>query len=345
MPILLISGWNPISVSYFLIFLQLIVLLLLYFTLQKIYKKSHIAIYFSILYTFLPTMVDYSRFIWAPNLLIPVCGVVLSLLLFISRKANFALIFFLGFFLGIGLQIHYSFFLSIVISLFWLLLVKKLTLKGILLLSLGFIIGFSPLIIFELRHNFYNLQTFLFYLTTKTNSESAILKPSLHYVLGLLPFILFIIAFLLARLAKINRYLVDLPVFIFILLSLQKILPIPTSGFAMVEGWNYDGEKKAVDIILSENKVKYNLIDLLTGDTRAMAIRSLLTLAGKPPLGVVEYPDSQALFIYSKVPIEKLLAGHLWEIDVVRPARVTKSWYLQNGIYLFLVEKTPLSVK
>ena len=70
-----------------------------------------------------------------------------------------------------------------------------------------------------------------------------------------------------------------------------------------------------------------------------MAIRYLVTIAGKPPLGVTEYPSAKTLFIYSKVPIEQILKGHLWEIDSVKPVKVVKKWPLQNDIYLYMVEK------
>ena len=341
MPILLITRWNPLSISYFLILVQLAVLLLLYHALAKIYKKSATPLYFSLLYTFFPMMVDYSRFIWAPNLLIPVAGIVLSLLLGLStKKSNSFLVLLTGFFLGLGLQIHYSFFLVILISIFWLLIGKKLNLSAIFLLLLGFIIGFSPLILFELRHNFYNLRTFIFYITTKTGSNQRIMSFSWHYLLCLWPFVFLFIAKLLSALKRVASWFATFLVLLFIGVSVTEILPFPKSGFTMPEGWNYAGVQKASAIILHENRKKYNIVDLLTGDTRAMGLRSLLTFAGKPPLGVVEYPETKALFIYSKVPIEKLLRGKLWEMDVVKPVKLVKTWHLQNGIYLYLLEKT-----
>lgn len=126
---------------------------------------------------------------------------------------------------------------------------------------------------------------------------------------------------------------------IFIVYSLIKELPTPLGGFKMVEGWNYQGIKKAEQIMLQENKTDYNVVDILTGDSRALAIRFLLTRDGKPPMGVVDYPRAKALFVYSKVSSDIILKGELWEVGSAMPLTLTKEWNLQNGIKLYLLEK------
>jgi hypothetical protein len=123
------------------------------------------------------------------------------------------------------------------------------------------------------------------------------------------------------------------------------ILPVPSNGFHSAEGWNYHGLQKAKEIIISENRKDYNLVDLLTGDIRAIYLRALLTLSQKPPMTVDEYPDSKYLFIYSKVPIEELLKGSLWEMDVMKPLNLEEKWFLQNDIYLYLLKRMPKKAK
>ena len=342
LPILILFSWNPLSISYFMIILQLISLLILYKALQKNYPKTQTAFFFALLYAVTPMMVNYSRFVWSPNILIPMASIILYLLLKLkSEEKNGVILSVLtGFFLGLGLQIHYSFFLTMLAAFVWLAIKKQMTMSKTLFLLSGFTLGILPLIVFELRHNFYNLSTLWFYFTMKSGEkQTSLIAPHLHYFLNLLPFILFVVSRELSVVSRRFKYPVYILLIGYLIWSMQVILPKSPHGFMMISGWNYKGEKKLVEIILEEDRKNYNIVDILTGDTRAMAIRYLVTIAGKPPLGVTEYPSAKTLFIYSKVPIEQILKGHLWEIDSVKPVKVVKKWPLQNDIYLYMVEK------
>jgi hypothetical protein len=356
LPILLIFSWNPLSISYFMIVLQLVSLIFIYRILKTIYPGRQTAFFFALLYAVTPIMVNYSRSVWSPNILIPLAGLILYFLLRLKpgKSKNTVLFILIGFFLGLGFQMHYSFFLTILVVFVWLAVKKQMTIKKILLLLSGLALGISPLIVFELRHNFYNLQTLWLYFTVKSGEKRvSIIQPHIHYFLNLLPFLFFIVSRQLSRLhpdqigkhcgqaviSKKYKYPIFLALIFYLIWSMQVILPKPSHGFTMVSGWNYSGEKKAAEIILAEDRKDYNVVDILTGDTRALAVRYLVTIAGKPPMGVTEYPSAKSLFIYSKVPIEQILKGHLWEIDCIKPVEVIKKWHLQNDIYLYLAEK------
>lgn len=342
MPFLALSNWNPFSVSYFMIFLQLAAFLILYRTLRRRFPK--IALYYALIFTFSTTAINYSRFLWNPNLMIPASTLLLAVLISIKSKSHKALWFgVIGFLLGLGLQFHYSYVLAIMLTVIWLIVRKKLNLVSFISIVIGFAVGFFPIILFDLRHNFYNLSTIIQFVIVKFDktNTSLVYTPGYipeYYSFSILPFIYFFISLFLIKLREINRYL---PLFLFagyITFSLTKVLPVPSSGFISATDWNYYGVNKAKQIIIFENKEKYNIVDLLTGDTRAIYLRALLTLAGKKPMSIDEYPDSKYLFIYSRVPIDRLLAGSLWEMDVMRPLEVVKTWYLQNGIYLYLLK-------
>lgn len=352
MPFLALLGWNPISASYFMIFLQLAAFLILYKTLRRRFPKSNLAMYYALIFTFSPIMVNYARFLWNPNLMIPTSVLLFSMLLVPKRKKGEGVwrVGLTGFLLGLGTQFHYSYFLMIILTLIWFYITHRLHLASFFFLAGGFIAGFSPIILFELRHNFYNLRTFMEFvlLSLEGDKNAGVYTPGYlpeYYSLSFLPFVFLLFSQLLLKLKKINQYLPPLLITGYITFSLVKVLPIPAQGFLSFPGWNYHGLKKAEKIILSENKDKYNLVDLLTGDVRAMYLRALLTLDGKPPISVDGYPDSQFLFLYSREPIDKLLKGSLWEMDVIKPLKVDKRWYLQNGIYLYLLARTEKSSK
>lgn len=337
--VLIISGWNPLGISYFIIILQLLSFVFLYKVLRHRFPNSSLPYFFAILYTFSPIMVNYSRFSWAPNYLIPISGVILFLLLKLNRrhKSSLWLPLIIGLFLGIGLQFHYSFFFVILLTFVWLVAFKKHYIFYFKYTLFGLLIGFSPIILFELRHNFHNLKTLIIIFGAQGSINSGTLQ--LHYFFGLLPFTFFLISYLFNHLFKRRKVLVIMLSCSFILYSLIQILPNPKSGFTMPLEWNYTGILKTRDIILSEKRNEYNIVDLLTGDTRAYALRSLLTLSGSPPKDVTLYPSSSSLFLYTREPIDAILAGSLWEIDSLKPLHVSKKWHIQNGIYLYLLEK------
>lgn len=346
--VLMIFRWNPLGISYFIIILQLLSFILLFQQLRKRFPPSPLPYFFAILYTFSPVMVNYSRFSWAPNYLIPISGVVLILLLNLKKDNKiFKLSLLIGLLLGLGLQFHYSFFLIVILTLIWFKTTKKLNLYNLGFILSGIIIGFSPILLFEIRHNFHNLRTLLLLFQVK-GSEGSI-SPGLlqlHYFLALFPFIFFFISYLLSLLYRKNKFLTCTLIGGYIFISLLQIIPVPKSGFTMPNGWNYAGLLKTRDIIISEKKNEFNIVDLLTGDTRAYALRSLLTLSGISSKDVMSYPSSTSLFLYTREPIEKILAGPLWEIDSLKPLHVSKKWPVQNGIYLYLLEKesTPSSL-
>lgn len=347
MPFFALSRWNPLSVSYFMIILQLTTFLILYKILASYRLRSKVDLYYALIFTFSPVMVNYARFLWNPNLMVPTSLLLIATLLKLKQKKSHQRVGMItaGFLLGLGMQFHYSYFLVIILTLIWLYRDKKLHLFSSLYLIIGFVIGFSPLILFELRHNFYNLRTFIEFvlLSLAKDNAASVYTPGYipgYYALSVLPFIYLFISLLLSKLEKLGRLIPLFFILGYAAFSLAKILPIPSSGFLSADGWNYQGLSKAKEIIITTGKKDYNVVDLLTGDTRAMYLRALLTLVGKPPMTIDEYPDTKSLFLYSRVPIDKLLKGSLWEMDVIRPLKLVKTWYLQNGISLYLLEKT-----
>lgn len=340
MPVLILARWNPLSVSYFLIFLQLVSLVIIYEILTLIHKDRATAAIFAVLFSFSPDLVNYSRFVWSPNFLIPISAMILAFILLLRTpfKKKGLISLFLGLLFAAGFQINYSFILVMAVSMIWIILQKRLQARHFFLMFTAFLIGISPLLLFEFRHDFYNLRTFLLILTQKGKTDSAF-RFNDHYILGLIPMVVYFLSVIFGKLKKISRIITFVFIMIFVIYSAAVILPYPKRGFTMVEGWNYPGVKKTASIILSQRKSKYNIVDLLTGDTRAMGLRYLLTIEGSPPMSVTNYPKSEYLFIYSKDPIDKILKGSLWEIDTVKPVNVINRWYIQNGIYLYLVEK------
>ncbi|MCL4382923.1 MAG: glycosyltransferase family 39 protein [Patescibacteria group bacterium] len=115
----------------------------------------------ALLFTLSPLVIAYSRASWNPNLVPFFSTLFIYLLWLIVEKQKWSYLFLLGIVLGIGLQLHYLFvFLVPVAFIYFLIYGRNFTkIKYYFLAILGFLVGFSPFLAFELRHGFTNLQT------------------------------------------------------------------------------------------------------------------------------------------------------------------------------------------
>jgi hypothetical protein len=179
----------------------------------------------------------------------------------------------------------------------------------------------------------------MLFIFTAQNTQHTSFSLLPHYFLSVIPFFIFGASYVLTLLWKKNTYTAQCAIVVFLFWSLWTLLPIPDHGFTMTTGWNYEGVHKVAEIIKSEHPDTYNVVDILTGDTRAMAVRSLLTLWGNPPLAVDRYPESETLYIFSRVPIEQILEGEMWETSFITPGTVLKRWNIQNDVQLYAVKK------
>ncbi len=113
------------------------------------------------LYALSPLVISYSRSSWNPNL-VPFFSLLLIYLLWytVEKKRPSALLW-SGIVLGIGLQLHYLFLFLFVVTGIWLVLNAKTIpfFKSVLWVLVGFLIGYSPFLAFEVRHGFPNTQS------------------------------------------------------------------------------------------------------------------------------------------------------------------------------------------
>lgn len=110
------------------------------------------------LYALSPVTIAYSRSSWNPNL-VPFFSLFFLYALWRtvvhdSRRS----ILLAGVLLGIGLQLHYLFLFLIPVMTIWILLYgnRKNIGNFVLFSVIGFVIGYAPFLIFELRHGFPN---------------------------------------------------------------------------------------------------------------------------------------------------------------------------------------------
>jgi 4-amino-4-deoxy-L-arabinose transferase-like glycosyltransferase len=113
------------------------------------------------LYAISPVVIAYSRSSWNPNLMPFFCLLIIYLLWLTVKKKQLSLIGLLGVLLGITFQLHYLATFLVPVMVIYLLVYTwaKKNFKYYLAGVGGFLLGWLPFLLFELRHHFPNFRT------------------------------------------------------------------------------------------------------------------------------------------------------------------------------------------
>lgn len=172
--IFLAFGGHPLSVEVCLILLSAVSMFLIYRVVYKL-KDEKTAFVASLLYAFSFFLGSADRFIWVVGPLLPLglTAVLILINLVKSKGVHRRDYLLLGAVLGIAFNFHYQAAIIFLSSLIFLFCNKSINFKKIGLFFIPIIIAFLPLIIFDLRHNFFNFQGLqLLLFSNKTNSFS-----------------------------------------------------------------------------------------------------------------------------------------------------------------------------
>lgn len=168
-PFLLLFNYNPVGPAVMVALIGVATVYLIYRFSSDLFNKR-VGIFAAFLYAISPLVIAYSRSSWNPNPLPFFSLLSLYTLYKAVVKKSFKLIFLSGILLGISMQLHYlATFLGVIMFLYVLfteILSKKFNLKNNItvlfkkyaVLFLGFLLGWSPFLAFELRHSFLNIK-------------------------------------------------------------------------------------------------------------------------------------------------------------------------------------------
>jgi 4-amino-4-deoxy-L-arabinose transferase-like glycosyltransferase len=170
-PFLLLANYNPVGPAIMIALLSIATTFMIYkFGKEWIGEIGALAA--SALYAVSPLVIQYSRSSWNPNPM-PFFSMLIFYLLYKAvKKSTVPLFFVIGVLYGLAFQLHYiEVIVGVVIAFFVLvgniiLKNKKLVLKVLgqyANLAVGFIVGFSPFLIFEIRHGFPNIRTIIYF--------------------------------------------------------------------------------------------------------------------------------------------------------------------------------------
>jgi 4-amino-4-deoxy-L-arabinose transferase-like glycosyltransferase len=176
-PALFLSNYNPVGPVILVAILATATIYLTYLLSKKWFGIIP-AVIASLLTAILPTFIKYSNFSWNPNVL-PFFSILSVFLIdrIESKKQSWLLIPAFASFAFV-LQSHYMgiFLLPVIFGVWIYKLIKQNTKKGYLLNTLFgiFVFGFlmSPLLIFDIRHNYMNINALMDYLGGLGGSRS-----------------------------------------------------------------------------------------------------------------------------------------------------------------------------
>lgn len=164
-PFLWVFNYNPVGPAIMVALFGIATVWLIY-KVGKEFFGSSVGIIASGLYAISPLVVIYSRSSWNPNPMPFFSLLTLYLIYKALIKNSFRLFILSGFLYGITMQLHYlALFLGVIIFLYILLFhftysknnFLTNSFKNYLWIFLGFLIGWSPFLAFEIRHGFPNI--------------------------------------------------------------------------------------------------------------------------------------------------------------------------------------------
>lgn len=293
-----LGEWDPIWITGIITSMSLISMGFIYLAAKKLFGKG-VGGLSVVMWTLLPWAIDFSGWIWNPNLLLILVPPTLYVGVLAIKEKKWWQFGILGVLLGWDLQCHFQAGLLIILT-GTVMILRRIKLSKWVYLLVGFLIGYSPLIIFDLRNNFYNIKT-IFEWVGQRGDGFALQQ---FYFLEFLPILTILVAKIFYRWK------------IFLLGGLIIFLGWSVMGQTQVKGmpmfWNYSNLKNTKEIIVRKAGNEYNVVNLLSGDTRFYSLRYLLTVEGKSPMPIDKYDKELWIISYRG---DDLKNSTIWELE------------------------------
>lgn len=336
-PLLILFRYQPIPITAFFALLNIVSGLLLFFVAKKLFGER-VAIFSSVLFLFNNYMIYHSLFIWILNYL-PLVGILTIYWLYkFANKKRLIFALLLGIISGVGFGLEYLYlFTAILVGIFLLVLAKE-KLKNLLLFAAGFILGNLPLVIFDIKHNFYNLGTLWQYLvdTFSHPSQGAV---SYYHFLQFWPILALIAALVFEFLYKKNKVLTLLLLCFYVYLNLTSNTVSFTGAVGTPKGLTYAKIAEAAWIIAQDKPNNFEVAELLDFDTRAYILRYPLEyIYDLKPMGVEDYPSAKILYVLSRTDYD-FQEPKVWELSSLLPYKISLLKNLDNTYAVYKITK------
>ena len=316
-----LGKWDPVKTTMIFGVLSLVGVAGMYLVFKKI--EPRLAKFGTLVYGLWPVTVKYSRFLWNPNFLMITFP--WAIWAFVEEKYLLA-----GALLGLSWQFHYQALVLIGLGLGYLLRRKKI--REILLMLLGIGIGFSPLIVFDLRNHFYNTRIFLGWLTSGGGGTSVATE---HYFLWLY-FLVFVGGYYLAT-RYFKKVTLGLVIFTIVGLAVATGIEIKVTGNWVTVDYLSINEMESI-ILKSGCPTDFNVASTAEGDSRFYSLRYLLTKDNCKPMAVEDYPKAETLYLLA--PKNRLVVQeNIWEVKSLGKTKIINQQNLNSRLVFYKLKK------
>lgn len=293
-PILLISHFNPISVLYLNAFFFAVCIGFIFWTLSTKFSLGR-SFFATIVFTFLPFIISSARNPGNGYSYIPLLTIVILWPFFYKLDKVWKVLLY-GFISGVILNFH-PITAVIILPLCLYLLINKSSKWRTFSLFGGLLLSFTPVILFELKHNFVILSNLLFTSsvgqTVNTFQFMSHYWLPIHLAIGLLGIIL---------ICKQRQ-----SIFISLVIIFFLIYTFPTNQYksaTRVFLTYKNAVQKVIDKQLINKKIPFNLIQI-TGRPNKVPVgheyRFYLLINGYDPLPATNYTDAKMLLVFSEL--------------------------------------------
>lgn len=301
---------------------------------KRIYNQK-IAIVSTTLFLFSGHMIYHSLFIWNYNYL-PLLGLFAFYLFNQIVKKHFKRhVFLLGLVSGLAVSIQILLIPFVILMFGGLLLKSNKKLQDIAVFLPALLLGNFPMVIFDLRHDFYQTKTLLRYLqdTLIGKSDAGI---SYYYFLPFWPVAATFVARYLVKLKISYLYLI---IGIYVFINLRT----PLVRFNMPTGMPSGIIVKDIDLAsqkIAENASgEFNVSEVLDFDKRAYVLRYFVEYKyGKAPQSEIKYDGLDELYVLSENGFDFKKSG-VWEINTGGPYNISKLTDVGTGYSIYKLQK------
>lgn len=336
-PLLLIFNYNPIPITGYFTVLNIFTGIVIFWTVRKMFGEK-IAIFSTILFLFNDYMVYHSLFIWNYNYL-PLIGILIFYLSYkFILKGGRRNIFLIGFLSGLGISFQILFLPIAVITLLVNIWRSKRKVTDTLFFASGLIIGNLPMVLFDIRHNFYQVRTLLQYLldTMQGKSDAAF---AYYYLLPFWPIFAVLAAWLMTKLSGNKKYILASVLAIYFLINISSSKINWSGPTGMPSGTTINVIALASEKISVDAKGSFNIAEVLDFDKRAYVLRYYLQFKNsKIPQGVADYPKASLLYVLSEKGYN-FVTSNVWEVKSAGLTKISKLTHVGSGYAIYKLQK------
>jgi len=330
---LLLGHFDPKLSTYLFIFFSGLMIVPLYYGIKLMHSKNA-AVFMAILYAIFPIYIHGTMSLWNPHFQFALTPILIYVMGMHHVRKSKILFLALSFFAGFLLQFHYQYIVVILGLFIYYFMIKKLGIRNIPIFILGLALGFSPMILFELRNKFYNLNTILLFLSHYKDvfGKGNPIGANVHYFLSISLFLFMAIGSILRN--QLNKMKL-ICIFVVLLTWSTLLYVIFPSENAVVKDWSYDDELKVYNIIKNSTITNYNISSFYnaTATTQKYFLKR-----DSININYDDYRSNKYLYViyYKDVDFK---TNRAYEMNTFNPSIVINKWQINEKYDLILSQR------